>query len=385
MTVNILIQYAKALVAFVMFFFTKKEKDNIWVFGGINGELYTDNSQAFYEYILKNHPEISAYWIARKNSPAYIQAKGIVIEKGSVKNYLMVYRSRVTIFSDTFNSDISPALYIMPIVRYFYKKNFQVRLNHGLIAFKKMPRSGVFLQKIRDRILLRIDLNTASTELEVKVMSSYMRKGTVVLTGSARNDKVEREYRDVSTIFIAPTWRSWLKNKSSIMDTDFFISYSKLLSNPKLLSVLKEHNMKIHFFLHHLILKFRDEFMPLNNDVVKILPTNTELLPEILGSSLMITDYSSICAERFMINRPIIFFQFDKDRYKKEMGSYIDLDNDVFGEVDTNTDSLVEKIIASVEHNFPVSKKQIEGEKYFVHFRDKSNCDRIYKEIMDRI
>ena len=59
--------------------------------------------------------------------------------------------------------------------------------------------------------------------------------------------------------------------------------------------------------------------------------------------------------------------------------------NDTFGDVATNIQELVKKIIFSIENKFPVSPLQIEGEKYFVHFTDKHNCDRIFTEITKRL
>lgn len=378
---KIFFQYLNAIIAWVIYILSFKHKEEIWIFGGINGELYTDNAQVFYEYILKNYPKIKVFWIARKNSCAYFNAKGIVIEKGSIKNYLLVYKSKATLFSDTFNSDIAPSLYIMPFIKIFYNKTFKVRLNHGTIAFKKMPKDKGFIQKIRDNILLNIDLNTASTDLEVKVMSTYMRKGTVFLTGSARNDNVKNLTIKNKIIFIAPTWRDWLYKNNSIKSTNFYFQYTKLLENSLLIDIARKNNIKIKFFLHHLLLKFKKEFEYLNNDVIEILSPKDKLSNYIMGSSLMITDYSSICAERFYLRKPIIFFQFDQERYEYKMGSYINLKNDTFGDVYTNIDDLVDRIISSIENNFPVSEKQIEGEKYFVHFKDKNNCNRIFKEI----
>ena len=380
--------YINANIAFVWYLLFKlkvKKSKKIWLIGGINAELYTDNSKVFYEYLLEKHPEIECFWIAREGSPAHKMAKGNILFKGSIESYFYYYRSEAVVFSDTHNSDIAPSIFVMPFLRAFSKKVFQVRLNHGTIAFKKMPVSFSYLQKIRDKILLEIDLNTASTELEVKVMNTYMKKNSVVLTGSARNDSMVDIEPEQKFIFIAPTWRSWLYGKSDITESEFYNQYVNLLSNKLFLDYLKRNNLVVELFLHHFMLPHLEAFKYLDNDVVNILSPDVNLSSKILGASLMITDYSSICTERYYLKKPVIFFQFDQEQYESEMGSYIDLKNDTFGDVSTNIQELVKKIIFSIENEFPISPLQIEGEKYFVHFTDKHNCDRIFTEITKRL
>ena len=36
------------------------------------------------------------------------------------------------------------------------------------------------------------------------------------------------------------------------------------------------------------------------------------------------------------MDRPILFYQFDVEKYKEEVDSYIDLDNEMFGDVAYN-------------------------------------------------
>ena len=173
--------------------------------------------------------------------------------------------------------------------------------------------------------------------------------------------------------------------KSDITESDFYNQYVSLLSNKVFLDYLKTNNLVVELFLHHFMLPHLEVFKYLDNEVVNILSADVDVLSHILGSSLMITDYSAICAQKYYLRKPILFFQFDQERYEMEMGSYIDLKNDTFGDVSTNIQELVKKIIFSMENEFPVSPLQIEGEKYFVHFTDKHNCDRIFTEIIKRL
>ena len=381
---KVIIAYFKALIALFLYSFIYK-REKVWLFGGLGGQVYSDNAKVFYEYILKFHPEINAYWIAEKGSPAMSQAKGNVLEKGSIKNYLLYYQSQAVTFSGMINADIAPFLFIFPFARKFYNKPFQVRLNHGTISFKKLNTLKGILQKIRKSTLLSIDLNIAATDLEFEVMSGYMRANTVFLAGSARNDMVMEMAMEPQTIFIAPTHRSWFTNEEGFTESDFYKQYVALLSNDLLLDKLRDNNIKLEFFMHYNMFRYRKYFEFLSNDVVNISGPELNLSQNILGSALMITDYSSICSERYFLKKDVVFFQFDQDRYELEMGAYFDLKNDVFGDVYFNVNSLTERIIFAINNNFTISSKQVEGDKYFVHFKDRDNCKRIFNQIVARL
>jgi len=375
-----LIWVFNAHLAFFIYLF-KRNSNDIWLVGGIRGEVYSDNSKVFYEFLMSEHPEVRPIWVARAGSSAHRLAKGEVVEKGSVKNYLYFYRARFAIFSDTFNHDIAPGVYLLPIPRLFYNRMFKVRLNHGTISFKKrVAQKGIF-RFLRDRIMLSYDLLTASTNLEEKVMNSYARPGSVVLTGSARNDQVVDVPLAERTILLAPTWRTWLRGSSEFAESEFYQVYSTLLSDPKLLQFLREQNIKLVFQLHHLLLTKLNYFIDLECDVVSV-ERQVELLPQkIIGCSVLVTDYSSICAERYYLRKPVLFFQFDQARYISEIGSYIDLEKAPFGLVIKNVKQLLEQLKIVFSADYEISSKQIEGEKYFVHHKDNSNCERIFRAI----
>ena len=61
------------------------------------------------------------------------------------------------------------------------------------------------------------------------------------------------------------------------------------------------------------------------------LDKDVTLADEITSSIANITDYSGVAMDFMYMNRPILFYQFDIDKYKNEVGSYIDLDKEMFG------------------------------------------------------
>lgn len=56
------------------------------------------------------------------------------------------------------------------------------------------------------------------------------------------------------------------------------------------------------------------------------------------------TDYSSVSWDVYYLGKPILFYQFDLDKYNETNGSYIDMEKDLFGERCLTREELLPKI-----------------------------------------
>ena len=121
---------------------------------------------------------------------------------------------------------------------------------------------------------------------------------------------------------------------------------------------------------------------------VKILPADAEITQELEKSEILITDYSSVAYDFYYLNKPIIFFQFDKDEYDKKVGSYVK-NKDLFGIQVKSVEKCVENIIKISENNFNCDKNLIEKfeklQPKLLKYTDKKNCDRVYTEIIKHL
>lgn len=85
------------------------------------------------------------------------------------------------------------------------------------------------------------------------------------------------------------------------------------------------------------------------------------------------------------MDRPILFYQFDVEKYKEEVDSYIDLDNEMFGDVAYNKDQAVEKLVKIIESGFEVTESQRIARNKFFRYNDNGNCERIYNCIVEKL
>src|SRR5699024_8798956 len=64
----------------------------------------------------------------------------------------------------------------------------------------------------------------------------------------------------------------------------------------------------------------------------------------LLVTDLLITDYSSVCFEFALLNKPMLFFAFDVEEYIRSRDFYYDYFNFIPGPLVSTTDELVESI-----------------------------------------
>ena len=383
------------LVASILYPFTKNKFKNrrIWLVGGNAGELYVDNARAIYEYV-RSKKEIEEFWVLNENSTIRDKIPGEILIKGSVNAYLHFMNAEVVMFSHSISADIVPFLYVVPLLNRFHYKTLKVFLNHGTVGLKKRKALNAKTEKIAEKMVQSYDLNICDSKFEKDVKSKSwweVPKKTTFVTGYPRYDKLYNANVREKEIFFMPTWRPWLKNNvDDIQKTEYFKNIINLLQNETLNKFLKIKDIKMSVYIHQLMHEYFDKF----NDVkfegnINILPKDAEITKEIMKSNMLITDYSSIAYDYLYMDMPILFYQFDKDEYEKKIGSYIDLNNDLFGEVAYTTKECVEKIVKIINNDFKhledISKKVEKIKPKFLEYTDKSNSKRVYKLIEQKL
>ena len=381
------------VVAAIIYPFKKSSfKDkNIWLIGGHAGDIYDDNSKFLYEYILRNNKEnIDIYWIINEDSKVKNKIPGKTLIKGSIDNYLYYYNAKVIIFSHAPSADIAPYNFVVPILNKFHKNTFKVFLNHGAISFKKRKPMNAKLKKLIDDLMKSYNIATAISDFEENIMVNEwgMNKDAVCVLGSARQDNLPLNTKPkTNDILYMPTWRDWIKfNDGKFIDTEYFKNIMSLLNDEKLNNILDEKNVNIKFYMHHLMHEFIDDIKEnISGKRIIFLDKDVTLADEITSSIANITDYSGVAMDFMYMNRPILFYQFDIDKYKNEVGSYIDLDKEMFGYISHNKDEAVNQLINLIESGFEVKQNQEEARNKFFRYNDNDNCERIYNTILKKM
>lgn len=307
------------ILFFISLIFPKNKR--IWLYGAWFGQRYSDNSKDFFEYSNKiESNNIKHYWIYKDQKlKSKIESKGYqCIYAYSFQGILIQLRAKVFITCIN-SSDFVPFL-ITP-------RNYFIQLWHGspikhigvdsrksairkffdIIRFKTIDNYSLIVSPsaIFDDIYKRAFYSNGDKILR----SGYPRNKNLVI--DKRVKKAIRSYFKVTEeeklVAYLPTHRNEGKKKNP-----FIPVLNDLIKNDK---VLKDKKIKViikpHFYEKDSLKKAKET----ENILIKYeLPFD---LYEFLGATdVLITDYSSVMFDYELLNKKILVYAFDLDKYK---------------------------------------------------------------------
>lgn len=371
---------------YVLNFFKTKEKYYL-----LNDRIMygDDNAEQLFNYINLNEKKMkkNTYFVLDKNSPNFNEIKkiGKVLKYGSFShkikyiNSKMVISSHASYYDKVFNPFGKQEMAV-------YKDNINkqfVFLQHGVIM------NDVHSILNREHIIADLFITTTQSEYK-EIKQKYMYNDEqIVCTGLARFDKLQDERKKI--ILIAPTWRAFLSNVNYTNDNDnplekseFYLKYQSLLNRKDLIETVKEYGYKIQFLLHPATEQYKESFLNLQKENIEILSTKDIRYSKLFREcSLFITDYSSTHFDLAFLRKPIIYYQFDKEKFftSHYNKGYFDYGKDGFGELIEEEDKLVNKIIFYLKNNCEIEPKYKEIIKNTFHYLDYNNAQRTLEEI----
>ncbi|MBX1935068.1 CDP-glycerol glycerophosphotransferase family protein [Campylobacter lari] len=358
-------------------------KSNIWLLMDRDYEA-DDNAEHLYRYIMQNHPEQEIIFALRKESSDWerLEKEGFaLVDFGSFKFERIIKKSSKVISSHADE-------YLM---RYITSRQQFIFLQHGVTQ-------NDVSKWLNNR---KINLFFVSTQMEFNsIIKNYTHykfgQKEVVLAGFARHDELLKNKNtntNIKQILIMPTWRQYLSGlmiensgvrelKENFKQSEYFQKWNSLLNSDNLKKLCELYSYTIVFNPHPNIMPYLKEFnIPL---YIKIANQNESLQILFCNSSLMITDYSSAAFEMAYLEKPVIYYQFDKEDFFTShtlQKGYFDYKKDGFGPVVENQENLLKELENLLRNNckpFGVYKDNIDST---FTFRDGRCCERIYKTL----
>ena len=354
-------------------------KRDIWLVSE-RKEQARDNGYCFYKYLRISHPEQKVYYLIDKRAKDYkkVESLGNAIQFDSWRHYLFFCVSKIHISAHVggccpTNSPI--CRYLKPILK--FKDIF---LPHGV----SYGVSEFCLAKYA-----KIDLFITSGRSEYEnVLANYgYTKDQVVYTGFPRLDGWHNIHINPKQIVLMPTWRLYLaQNQDTVFtDTTYYRAYRELINSVELAAFLREHKLKLVFYLHHEMRKYVDVFHTDSPDIEVVYRDETYDIQELLKeSALLITDYSSVHFDFAYMGKPVLYYQFDREEFwqKQYTQSSFDASRDGFGPVAFVMEELIENLRQAYDSGFRLTGEYERRMMAFYELRDEHNCDRVYDEII---
>ncbi|MGB8454204.1 MAG: CDP-glycerol glycerophosphotransferase family protein [Anaerocolumna sp.] len=344
-------------------FFPRDKK--LWAFGSTFGHRFADNPKYFYLYINQlKAKEIRAVWISKnKNVVNLLKENNLeAYSVYSVRGLWYSLRAKVYIY-DNYSKDIC-----------FWLSGGAVKINlwHG-IPLKKINMDNKFdpvrnpntkwkkvkyaLRRISDEKPSHYVLTTS--KFLVPIFSSAFATKKVISCGYPRNDiltstEIENVLtqieNDILNEIIARM--NQLKNAKIILymptfresESDFF----DMLDEQAFDDFIKQKNI-ILCIKPHPKSKVKMEYSKLESANIIMIDAEADPYVYLSYTDALITDYSSIYFDYLLLDKPIIFFCYDLDKYlnsSREM--YFNYDEFTPG-IKANSMEELENILSDVE------------------------------------
>ena len=355
-----------------------------------------DSAEILFRWLRRHKREVNAWFVIRKGTPDHrrLRRDGYrrVIPHGSLRWKLLMLNCRQLVSSHA-DTVITEPVAITALTTPQWRFAF---LQHGVM---KDDLSGWL--NLKD-----LDVFVTSTPAEydsVVAEDSPYRYGEreTVLTGLPRFDQVRRvgerfppERRDL--LLLAPTWRTWLTTRPAESDSavadpavlvasDFTRQWLSLAGSDSLRALAERHHLTVGLLLHPNLQAAREHLVV--PDHVQLLSFQGQSVRETFARSrVLVTDYSSMAFNAAYIERPVVYFQFDRERVLsgEHLGrrGYFDYERDGYGPVAHTCEQALAAITATVEqgpHPAPEYLARIE-EAFPV--RDGRCTRRVYRAIV---
>lgn len=322
-----------------------------------------DSGERLFEHLRAHRPDINAWFVLASTSADWDRMRQAwgkrLVRRGSLSWRLLMVRATWLVSSHADRDVVMP----LELTRLAGRRPWRFAfLQHGVMK----DDLSVWLNP-KD-----IDMFVVSTKAELESVVAdgtayiYTTKETR-LTGLPRFDRLLRKAREVGEddrrlVLVAPTWRSWLAEPlespelrrgvvGGFRDSEFFRSWRAILSSQAIAAAAADAGVRVAFMPH-------PNFQNLHAEIE--LPEHVEWLSfagnDVQGlyarCALLVTDYSSVAFNVALIDRPIVYFQFDRDVVMSgaHLGrqGYFDYERDGFGPVTTTVEDAVDAIVQAL-------------------------------------
>ncbi len=389
----------------------KKKNCNLWVFSGFNQTNYMDNTKYLYEYVLDNHPEIKAIWIT-KDQDIFQKLTGEgkpVLMAGTAQCRRIVSRAAIAVTDHFKMSDYDAFSGLNDRTKI-------VQLWHGvgLKAMGNLQNTTVSGVKFSDDILPN-ERDTAMQKRLKKV--KYLRyafhrelfekyfilvcpgwerikqiadpwhipRQNCFLCGHPRNIHLHsaKAHNGTMNVLYAPTyrWHDWGEKRlvKQLADNGQMIQERMEYLNGELMVRLHPHTWRNHSALLDAI---AEKYNRIKIDHEK------DIYTTLADYDILISDYSSIVYDFVLLDRPMVFFNYDFEEFiKLECGLNYDYEAYSPGIKAITWAEVLMAVeqYAKDPHKDSEWRCRVRDEFYDMSVNDENNSERLVQEIKRRL
>lgn len=379
-----LIQVFPMMIGLGGSFFYKNKYKNVWLICEDRKEA-RDNGYWFFKQMVKFHPEQKCVYAIDRGSSDFdkVNSLGEVIKYGSIKHWMIYFCCEYNISSQKGGKPNSPLCAFIELNG--LHKNNSVFLQHGVII-----NDLRWLYADRSRFIKFV--TSAKPEYDFVKETFGYDEDVVCLTGMPRFDGLHDFKKVKNRILIMPSWRSWFTEKSSMqgeLNSDFLgsrylVGWKIFLESARLNELIKEYNLEVLFYPHRNLQFHLHDFISQINTTVKIVSWKDYDIQELMKSSeMMITDYSSVFFDMTYMKKPVIFYQFDIEDFRKAHygKGYFDYFNNPFGKSFESSEEVINELEKNIKNDYALDESFYNEHKAYFPYDDTNNSERVFEII----
>ncbi|OYT11233.1 MAG: hypothetical protein B6I18_04930 [Bacteroidetes bacterium 4572_112] len=351
-------------------------KEKYVVIAGFKAKYLTGNNEYLFSYFLENVSDLD-YYFYTKNKTVYndlvVKFPNKILYAYSLKTYLVLLKAKVVVITSG-DDNLSP----YPLL----KEKKIVNIWHGIPIKKVGYPENINDRNAFERFMDKLDYFSVSADFDGGIIESAFRIPTdkIFVSGLCKNDFIKisqkkvlenNPYLDKKVIIYAPTFRD---------EGMKIISFDKLFPIDRLNALLEKYDA---YFL------YRSHF---NTDESKAIDgyariksaSSREFLdpqPLLYYSDIMITDYSGIYFDYLLMDRPIIFYNYDYEEYTKKRDFLYNYEENTPGPKVNNQSDLLNAIEEYLINPDKDKEFREEIKKKFHKYEDGKACERTYELI----
>jgi CDP-glycerol glycerophosphotransferase len=346
----------------------------VWVIGELPYKAQ-DNGMHFFRYLRENHPEIDAYYVIREESPERRNLEGL--------DHVLFFRStehidKVLEAERIVGSHHPDFLYPSRSPRFRRRiRAEKVFLQHGVTGAKWMvPNYGKQVIGFETSLICVC----SEREKEFFVNDFGYAPEEVAVTGFARFDALFRDDVPVvpRQVLVMPTWRPWLQDPTTFTESVYFQRWRDLLTGPAMRELEERTGAEVVLCLHPNMQQFSHHFT--SEHVRVVVQGEVDVQHLIKESAVMVTDYSSVAFDFAFLNKPVVYYQFDAERFTPP---HANPQLELPGPVLSSEGAVLEALDLVAAGGWRMSASYWERARAFCAHRDEHNRERIFEAVRD--
>lgn len=361
----------------------KRIRPHLWLITE-SGREARDNGYWFFYYLRRKQPQVDAVYAIDPTAAEAekVSALGETVPFGSFRHWIYYLAAEANVSSQKYGNPNAAVCYVLENVLGLLQSN-RVFLQHGVIK-DDLP----FLHA--DKCSFRMFSCAALPEYEFVRDTFGYEDGVVRHVGLCRFDALHHNAEEKDLIAIIPTWRMQLERAGSVEDfkkSAYYQAWSALLKSKELERLLEQYQKRAVFCLHRNMEQFED-LLKSELPQVTVLPwQEADIASLIQNASMLITDYSSIFMDFAYQEKPILYYQFDREDFRENHlpQGYFNYDTDAFGPICKEEETLLQELNRCLQTDGTMAEPYLTRVHAFYTFHDADNSARTYEAIKEQL